>query len=65
MTAQRALSANGYNPGPADGVMGPRTEAAVRQFQQEEGLKETGRLDGDTMARLESRDYSRLFAFQD
>lgn len=51
-TAQRALRSKGYNPGPADGAMGPRTEAAVRQFQQKEGLKETGRLDIDTRARL-------------
>lgn len=51
-SAQQALRAKGYNPGPSDGVMGPRTEAAVRQFQQKEGLTETGRLDTDTKVRL-------------
>src|SRR5205823_69580 len=28
-TAQQALRDQGYNPGPIDGVMGPRTSAAV------------------------------------
>lgn len=50
--AQQALRDKGYDPGPADGMMGPRTRAAVRDFQRQEGLTVTGRLDGDTMARL-------------
>jgi peptidoglycan hydrolase-like protein with peptidoglycan-binding domain len=32
--------------------MGPRTSAAVRDFQSKEGLSATGQLDSDTRARL-------------
>jgi len=31
---QEALHALGYDPGPADGVFGARTETAVKKFQQ-------------------------------
>ncbi len=36
----------------ADGVMGAKTEAALRQFQKENGLKVTGVLDGATVQAL-------------
>jgi peptidoglycan lytic transglycosylase B len=36
---QRLLSAQGFNPGGADGRIGPETVAAVRGFQQKVGLK--------------------------
>jgi hypothetical protein len=29
---QRALVAAGYDPGPIDGIMGPRTKSAVRKY---------------------------------
>jgi peptidoglycan hydrolase-like protein with peptidoglycan-binding domain len=32
--------------------MGPRTSAALREFQQAEGLRVTGRLDSDTRSKL-------------
>jgi peptidoglycan hydrolase-like protein with peptidoglycan-binding domain len=51
-SAQQALKDKGFDPGPADGVMGPRTRAAVSDFQKKEGLKVTGRLDADTNAKL-------------
>jgi len=35
-----------------DGKWGPRTEAALKQFQQQHGLKVTGRLDHATRTRL-------------
>ena len=35
--AQRALGRHGHDPGPIDGQMGPRTEAALRAFQTEQG----------------------------
>jgi peptidoglycan hydrolase-like protein with peptidoglycan-binding domain len=50
--AQQALQAKGYNPGPIDGIYGPRTTAAVRDFQKAEGLKVTGKMDADTRAKL-------------
>jgi hypothetical protein len=39
---QRALAQNGYDPGPADGLMGMRTRQAIRKFQQDHGLKVDG-----------------------
>jgi peptidoglycan hydrolase-like protein with peptidoglycan-binding domain len=29
---QEALQQSGYNPGPIDGIMGPRTKAALRRY---------------------------------
>jgi Putative peptidoglycan binding domain len=51
-SAQQALQDRGFDPGPIDGVMGPRTGAAVRDFQQKENLTVTGQLDAETRARL-------------
>ena len=39
---QRLLAGLGYDPGPADGVFGTRTVAAVRAFQSASGLKADG-----------------------
>jgi formate hydrogenlyase subunit 3/multisubunit Na+/H+ antiporter MnhD subunit len=39
---QQALLAAGYDPGPIDGLIGPRTRAAVRQLQQDNGLTADG-----------------------
>jgi len=50
--AQQALRDKGFNPGPIDGVMGPRTTAAVKDFQEKENLTVTGSLDAETNARL-------------
>lgn len=41
---QRTLAELGYDPGPADGVMGRRTRAAIRAFQTTVGLPADGRL---------------------
>lgn len=50
---QQALNKLGANPPLAeDGISGPRTRAAVSQFQQQNGLRDTGLLDGATMAAL-------------
>lgn len=51
MDAQRALSRSGFNVQP-DGITGPRTQSAIRQFQQRNGLNETGTLDPATMDAL-------------
>ena len=50
--AQQALRDQGFDPGPIDGVMGPRTSTAVRDFQQKENLAVTGQIDAETRARL-------------
>ncbi|HET7342999.1 MAG TPA: peptidoglycan-binding domain-containing protein [Methylomirabilota bacterium] len=49
---QQALKDKGHDPGDVDGKMGPKTQAALRDFQSKEGLKATGRLDSETMAKL-------------
>ena len=41
---QRALAGLGYDPGPADGIPGARTRAAIRAFQTSIGLPADGRL---------------------
>jgi TPR repeat protein len=40
--AQRMLKQMGYDPGPIDGVPGPRTEAAIRAYQRRAGVEPTG-----------------------
>jgi peptidoglycan hydrolase-like protein with peptidoglycan-binding domain len=50
---QQALNKLGANPPLAeDGISGPKTRGAVSQFQQQNGLKDTGLLDGATVAAL-------------
>jgi hypothetical protein len=53
-SAQQALKDDGYNVGPIDGKMGPKTAAALRKFQKDHGIQATGRLDSQTMAALGS-----------
>jgi hypothetical protein len=50
--AQEALRNQGQDPGPIDGIMGPRTRQALRQFQKANGLQQTGTLDAETRERL-------------
>jgi peptidoglycan hydrolase-like protein with peptidoglycan-binding domain len=42
---QQTLRAEGYDPGPANGELGPKIEAAVKQAQKDRELEPTGRLD--------------------
>ncbi|MCU0831914.1 MAG: peptidoglycan-binding protein [Rhizobiaceae bacterium] len=42
---QLILTKLGYDPGPADGVMGGKTRNAIRAFQKSENLPETGEID--------------------
>jgi peptidoglycan hydrolase-like protein with peptidoglycan-binding domain len=51
--AQEKLSAAGHDAGPSDGVMGPKTQAALKEFQQAKGLESSGKLDQETLAALE------------
>ena len=53
--AQQTLEALKLDPGPADGMLGPRTKAAVKRFQEAEKLSATGTLDARTRARLAER----------
>jgi photosystem II stability/assembly factor-like uncharacterized protein len=50
--AQAALSLAGYEVGPIDGQVGPRTGAAIRKFQNDRYLPLSGRLDQATLSAL-------------
>ena len=50
--AQKALKQSGHDPGPIDGVAGPRTTSALKAYQQTNGLEASGRLDAATRAKL-------------
>jgi len=49
---QQALKEKGHDPGAIDGKMGPKTQAALKDFQSQEGLEASGRLDAETMSKL-------------
>jgi len=51
---QGRLLGLGFDPGPIDGIAGPRTRAALIAFQRHFGLKRTGEMDGDTLNRLKT-----------
>ncbi len=57
--AQRLLVALGYRPGAADGVMRPRTRAALSAFQRTAGLPVNGRMTRRVVQRLRTRHASR------
>lgn len=42
MSLQRKLTARGYDTGGADGVIGPKTEEAIRAYQRDSGRVQTG-----------------------
>ena len=49
---QEALKEKGNDPGQIDGIMGPKTQQALRQFQKQENLQVTGRVDEKTASAL-------------
>jgi hyperosmotically inducible periplasmic protein len=51
--AQEKLKEKGYDPGPIDGIWGPRTAKAVSEFQRKENLTMTSRLDSETLGKLD------------
>lgn len=52
LEGQRLLNARGYNVGFADGIEGPRTRAAVREFERQGGLPLTGKITPELVTRL-------------
>lgn len=50
---QTRLTDLGYDPGEADGRLGPATRAAVSDFQADHGLISDGHLDPEVVARIE------------
>lgn len=51
-TAQAFLSYLGYHPGGVDGLIGPRTRAALNDFQEKSGLPETENVNEETLAKM-------------
>ena len=49
---QQSLGAEGFDPGGADGLFGPRTRAAIRNWQSARGARATGYLDGPQVEML-------------
>ena len=52
MKIQSLLAEQGYDPGPPDGVEGPKTREAVRAFQRTIGVAATGVIDGSLVMAL-------------
>jgi peptidoglycan hydrolase-like protein with peptidoglycan-binding domain len=53
---QQALQSKGFDPGPVDGVIGPKTEEAVRNFQDHYGIKGSAKIDNQTLYALGAPD---------
>ena len=49
---QKALKEKGFDPGPIDGLMGPRTSKALRDFQIQKDIQVTGAINKETLDRL-------------
>jgi peptidoglycan hydrolase-like protein with peptidoglycan-binding domain len=52
---QGGLAQLGYNPGPVDGVMGPQTAEAIRDYQRDHGLLIDGRPTAQLADHIEQR----------
>ena len=55
MALQKTLMAKGINPGPIDGIFGPKTEDAVKRYQERSGLEADGIVGPKTFAALEGK----------
>jgi membrane-bound lytic murein transglycosylase B len=55
MAAQIALARLGFDPGPADGVVGAGTRKALRAWQAARGLPADGYLSMDMVTRLKAQ----------
>ena len=49
---QRVLIDSGFDPGPVDGIFGPKTRKAITDFQIKNRIEPTGELDQQTLDRL-------------
>ena len=55
LDVQTALTALGYDPGPADGLLGARTKSAIEEFEGDLGLRPTGRVSPELSEQLRRR----------
>jgi peptidoglycan hydrolase-like protein with peptidoglycan-binding domain len=51
--AQERLKAEGFDPGPVNGMLSPQTEAALRRYQEKQGIPVSGALDEATVRELQ------------
>jgi hypothetical protein len=49
---QQALASRGYYAGQLDGLVGPETRSAIREFQRDNGLPETGLINSELIQAL-------------
>jgi peptidoglycan hydrolase-like protein with peptidoglycan-binding domain len=49
---KQQLAALGYQPGPVDGTLTPEFARAIRKFEADQKLKQSGRISGPLMSRL-------------
>jgi hyperosmotically inducible protein len=49
---QQALKDKGFDPGPVDGIEGPKTVSALKDYQKSENVTMTGTLDAATATKL-------------
>ena len=49
---QTKLNEQGHDVGAVDGVIGPKTQKGLKEFQTSKGIKATGQLDQETMSAL-------------
>ncbi len=50
---QKLLADKGFDPGPADGLLGRQTIQAIVDFQGQAGLPRTGQIDPELVAALQ------------
>ena len=51
---QGALSERGYDPGPQDGIVGPKVRSAIRTYQTDAGLPPTGEATASLLAHIQN-----------
>ena len=59
-TIQHLLADVGYAPGPADGIYGPKTRAAIIAYQRKLELTPDGLITGELLASLQESGKSRV-----
>ncbi len=52
LKAQAMLNSRGFEVGTPDGLMGPKTRNAIREFQRSAGIPVTGKVDGKLLSAL-------------
>src|SRR6185295_8715973 len=52
ISMQQALKDKGFDPGLVDGIEGPQTVSALKDYQKSENVTMTGKLDPATAAKL-------------